>query len=90
MPANERSGHPWRSAARSTPAAAAAILLLAHRVRELRESHGITQEGLASASGIDGKHVQLLEAGKTNPTVATVAVVASALGVRVDELFRSE
>lgn len=31
------------------------------RLRKLREKHGFTQEKLAELSGIDYKHIQLLE-----------------------------
>ena len=34
---------------------------LAVRLRKLREKHGFTQEKLAELSGIDYKHIQLLE-----------------------------
>ena len=34
---------------------------LAKRLRELRKKQGITQERLAELSGIDYKHIQLLE-----------------------------
>lgn len=39
-------------------------LKLAKRVRELREKTGMTQEQLAETSGIDYKHIQLLESKK--------------------------
>lgn len=41
---------------------------LAKRLRELRKKEGLTQEKLAELSGIDYKHIQLLES--SNPPAA--------------------
>jgi transcriptional regulator with XRE-family HTH domain len=41
-------------------------LKFARRLRELREKYGYTQEKLAELSGVDYKHIQLLE-GKYPP-----------------------
>jgi len=43
---------------------------LAQRIRTLREKHGYTQEKLAELSGIDYKHIQLLES--KNPPAAKI------------------
>ena len=39
-------------------------LKLAGRIRELRKKKGLTQERLSELSGIDYKHIQLLESKK--------------------------
>jgi transcriptional regulator with XRE-family HTH domain len=57
------------------------------RIRELRRQKGLTQEGLGVLARIDAKHVQTLEYGRTNPTLATLMSVAEALDVEIGDLF---
>lgn len=54
--------------------------LLGKRVKELRKKAGITQEKLASLTGIDYKYIQKIE-GKTPPAVRidTIEKLAKAL-----------
>ncbi len=51
------------------------------RVRAAREAAGYTQEEAAARADIDYKRWQRLEQGTVNPTIRTLARVASALGV---------
>lgn len=44
---------------------------------------------MAEKMGLDAKHLQLIESGATNPTVATLAGVARGLGLSIAELFLS-
>lgn len=46
---------------------------LAKRLRQLRKRHGYTQEKLAELSGIDYKHIQLLES--VNPSAAKIDTI---------------
>ena len=78
----------WRSSARAAPGVDRALKRLAKRVRELRAQRGITQEEAAARAQLDPKHIQDVEHGRTNPTVATLVGVARALGVSMSELFR--
>lgn len=48
-------------------------LKLAKRLRQLRKKRGYTQEKLAELSGIDYKHVQLLESA--NPSAAKIDTI---------------
>ena len=48
-------------------------LKMAKRLRELREKFGYTQEKLAELSGIEYKHIQLLES--KDPPAATLVTV---------------
>lgn len=77
----------WRSAARGSRAAEAAVRRLGRTVRTLRGEAGLTQEEAAARAALDPKHWQDLEAGRTNPTVATLVAVAKALGVTLPDLF---
>ena len=60
------------------------------RVRELRLSHGWSQEELGARSGIDRTYVSGVERGIRNPTITVVAAIAGGLNVSVAELFSSE
>ena len=48
-------------------------LKLAKRLRQLRKRHGYTQERLAELSGVDYKHIQLLES--VNPSAAKIDTI---------------
>ena len=48
-------------------------LKLAKRLRELRKKHGYTQKKLAELSGVDYKHIQLLES--KNPPAAKLGTL---------------
>ena len=60
---------------------------LGRRVRQLRLERGLTQEGAATLAHLDAKHLQTIEAGKTNTTVASLVGLSRALGVTLMELF---
>lgn len=63
-------------------------LRIRERMRELRSEHGLTQEKLAEKSGIDYKHIQLMEGA--NPTAArvdTLEKLAGAFGMGLAEFF---
>jgi putative transcriptional regulator len=79
----------YRSTARSSPELAATVKRLGVRVRELRAAAWLTQEQLAARSKLDSKHVQAIEAGEGNPTLATSLALARALGVELRDLFPS-
>lgn len=48
----------------------------------------MTQQEAAERASIEVKHWQLIEAGGTNPTLATLLALAKALDVEVHELLR--
>lgn len=68
---------------------------LAARLRELRESAGLTQEDVASRAGISRNHYQLLENGwghrgsrsPANPRLSTLDRLCHVLGTSVPELI---
>lgn len=62
---------------------------LAKRIRALRKERGLTQEKLAELSGIDYKHIQLLES--KNPPYAkldTLQKLASAFCINISKLLK--
>jgi XRE family transcriptional regulator, regulator of sulfur utilization len=59
---------------------------LARNVRHLREARGLTQEQLARLAGLPRATWGLVESGASNPTLAVLDKVASALQVPIEEL----
>ena len=56
-------------------------------VRQLRETLGITQEGLSEVSGLDRSYIGGVERGECNPRLATIIRLAVALRVAPGRLF---
>lgn len=63
---------------------------LGANVRRLRAQRELTQEQLAEAADIDVRHVQRIEAGKSNAQLDTLCVLAAALGTVPAELLALE
>ena len=62
---------------------------LGRRVRQLREAKGLTLYEAQEACGVDWKHLQRVEAGQLNVTLATLHRIAEGLGVSVADLFEA-
>lgn len=58
------------------------------RIVEARKAKGMSQEKLASESGVDRSHMGFIEQGRRRPTVSTLHRVAQALGVKLEDLFK--
>lgn len=59
---------------------------LGKAIRQLRDKRGMTQEALAHAAGVTVGHLSMIERGLSNPTWATVKVIASALEASMAKL----
>jgi len=57
------------------------------RIRELRTLRDLTLEGLAERSDVDWKHIQKVESGALNLTLATLFRLARGLDVELVDLF---
>ena len=77
-----------RSAPHKPRGFAQAQARLAIRVRSLRKERKLTQQAAAESASIEVKHWQLIEAGGTNPTLATLLSIAKALDVEAFELLQ--
>jgi transcriptional regulator with XRE-family HTH domain len=64
--------------------------LFGKRLRELRTSKGLSQEGLADLAGLDRTYVSSCERGERNLTIVSVSKLATALGVDPAELVRKK
>jgi transcriptional regulator with XRE-family HTH domain len=60
---------------------------LGHRIAALRKAQGLTQEALAEMLGYSVEFISLVERGVNAPTVAGLEHFATALKVKVRELF---
>lgn len=60
---------------------------LGKRLRTLREERGLTQEAAADLAQLDSKHLQDMEYGRTNPTIASLAGLAQAYDVSLSVLL---
>src|SRR6266568_4048243 len=64
-------------------AAFGAYYRLARELFDLRKAAGLTQRQLAAKSGVQQADISRNEAGDANPTLATIATLAYALGAEV-------
>jgi transcriptional regulator with XRE-family HTH domain len=60
---------------------------LGNRIQHIREQRGLTQEELATQTGISLKHISVLERGLKEPRLATFLSITEALGVTPNELL---
>ena len=64
-------------------------LKLGKRMKELRKTKGLTQEKLSELSGIDYKHIQLLESKKAPAAkLDTIEKIAKAFHISPSELLK--
>jgi transcriptional regulator with XRE-family HTH domain len=63
------------------------LLLFGQRVRELRISAGLSQEGLAAEAGIHRTYVGSVERGERNISLRNIVRIANALNVRPQDLL---
>jgi len=61
---------------------------LAENLKRIRVGKGISQGDIVKVTGIDKAMISNIENGKTNPTLATIAKIAKAIGVSVGELMK--
>ncbi len=61
---------------------------LAKRIKDLRAEHNLTQEKLAELSGVDYKHIQLLESSKApSAKLDTLEKLAKAFKISLSKLI---
>lgn len=57
-------------------------------IKRVREQKEMSQGDICRAVGLDRAQMSNIEAGKGNPTLATIEKIAQALGVSSDELLK--
>jgi len=61
---------------------------LGKRIVKARNAKGMSQEKLATDSGIDRSHMGFIEQGRRKPTLSTLFKIAKSLGVSLEQLFK--
>ena len=59
-----------------------------NKVKQYRKSARMTQSQLAERSGVSRQTISDIETGKHDPTISVALLLARALGVKVDNLFK--
>ena len=62
---------------------------MANGLKQLREGKWLTQEELASASGVGVATISRLETGKVRPSIRTIRSIAKVLDIPPDELYET-
>lgn len=60
------------------------------RIKELREQHGITQQGLADIVDVTRQTILFLEKGKYNPSLRLAWKIAEVFEMKIDDVFSFE
>lgn len=58
------------------------------RIYQARKKKNMSQEQLASESGIDRSHMGFIEQGRRRPTLSTIYKIAKALEISLERLFK--
>ncbi len=61
---------------------------LGENLKRIRTEKGISQGDIVRELGMPRSFVSSIENGRTNPTLATIAKLAKAIGVSVGELMK--
>jgi len=61
---------------------------LGQNLKRIRTGKGISQGDIVRKLGMPKSFVSNIENGKTNPTLATIAKLAKAVGVSIEELMK--
>lgn len=68
-------------------ATASALAAIGGRIREIRQLRGLTLQTLAEASGLSPSMLSLVERGRASPSIGSLIVIASGLGVTMSDLL---
>lgn len=63
------------------------LQILAANIRLLRRKSGLTQMKLAEIIGVEPQYIQMLEYGKTNPSIAVVLALKKAFKAELNDFF---
>ena len=61
---------------------------IVNKVKQYRKAAHMTQSQLAESSGVSRQTISDIETGKHDPTISVALLLARALGVKVDNLFK--
>ena len=61
---------------------------LGKRIVRARNAKGMSQERLATESGIDRSHMGFIEQGRRKPTLSTLHKITTSLDISLEQLFK--
>ena len=61
---------------------------IVNKVKQYRKAARMTQSQLEERSGVSRQTISDIETGKHDPTISVALLLARALGVKVDNLFK--
>ena len=61
---------------------------IVNKVKQYRKAARMTQSQLAERAGVSRQAISDIETGKHDPTISVALLLARALGVKVDNLFK--
>lgn len=61
---------------------------LGARIKSLRKSRGVSQEGLASQSEMTRTYLAQIESGKVNPSIGKIKKISDNLNISLYEIFK--
>jgi transcriptional regulator with XRE-family HTH domain len=64
-----------------------ALAAIGNRIRDLRGQKALTLQGLSELTGLSPSMLSLVERGQTSPSIGTLVVISSALGVHMSDLL---
>lgn len=65
-----------------------AVQRFGQNMKKIRKVKGMSQGDIYRATKIERAYISNLESGKQNPTLETIAKIASALGVKIGDLTK--
>ena len=65
-------------------------ILIGSRIKDIRESKGMTQQQISDICDFEKSTVSRIEAGRTNLTIKTLYKISQSLGVKMTEIVDVE
>lgn len=66
------------------------LIKFGNKIRELRNSLGISQEELADKAGLHRTYIGMIERAEKNITLINIEKIANALEVTINDLFNGD
>lgn len=73
-----------------TDATASALTAIGLRIKEIRLARGMTLQSVSDVSGLSPSMLSLVERGRASPSIGSLVVIASALGVTMSDLVAND
>jgi transcriptional regulator with XRE-family HTH domain len=71
-------------------ATASALVAIGERIRDVRQGKNMTLQALAESTRLSVSMLSLVERGRASPSIGSLIVIASALGITMSDLVVSE